>query len=207
MGVGISGREGRQAVLASDYAIPSFRHLKRLLLVHGNRSYYRMSALIQFSVCKNLCMALPQFWFSFWSLFTGQLMYFDLLFTMFNALFTTLPVIALATNDEAGATDHTLERRRAGHYLYRLGNEDTRFTPATFAGWVLGGIWQSGVVFAVAFLALDPQLVSSCGCYVLLCRDADCSCLLCPVCVLFVMCSRAVMWAVCGCKAQPPTRT
>ncbi len=106
-------------------------------------------------------MALPQFWFSFWSLFTGQLLYFDLCFTMFNALFTTLPILALAMNDDAGSSDTTLERRRAGHYLYRLGSDDTRFTAGTFAGWVLLGIWQSGVVFAVAFLSLDSVLPAS----------------------------------------------
>lgn len=35
VGVGISGREGRAAVMASDYAIGQFRFLSRLLLVHG----------------------------------------------------------------------------------------------------------------------------------------------------------------------------
>uniref|UniRef100_A0A1I7XHX0 P-type phospholipid transporter n=1 Tax=Heterorhabditis bacteriophora TaxID=37862 RepID=A0A1I7XHX0_HETBA len=35
IGVGISGQEGMQAVLASDYSIGQFRYLERLLLVHG----------------------------------------------------------------------------------------------------------------------------------------------------------------------------
>lgn len=35
IGVGISGREGMAAVLASDYAIGQFRFLTRLLLIHG----------------------------------------------------------------------------------------------------------------------------------------------------------------------------
>ncbi|KAG0735280.1 hypothetical protein G6F16_006939 [Rhizopus arrhizus] len=34
VGIGISGVEGRQAVMASDYAIAQFRYLKKLLLVH-----------------------------------------------------------------------------------------------------------------------------------------------------------------------------
>ena len=33
VGIGIMGLEGSQAVLASDYAIPRFRHLKRLMMV------------------------------------------------------------------------------------------------------------------------------------------------------------------------------
>ena len=35
IGVGISGKEGRQAVNSSDFAIAQFRFLKRLMLVHG----------------------------------------------------------------------------------------------------------------------------------------------------------------------------
>lgn len=35
IGVGIGGREGMAAVLASDYSITRFRYLRRLLLVHG----------------------------------------------------------------------------------------------------------------------------------------------------------------------------
>lgn len=42
IGIGISGREGMQAVMASDFAIAQFRFLVDLLLVHGRMSYYRI---------------------------------------------------------------------------------------------------------------------------------------------------------------------
>ncbi|KAG7266322.1 hypothetical protein CRUP_038473, partial [Coryphaenoides rupestris] len=42
IGVGISGQEGMQAVLSSDYSFAQFRYLQRLLLVHGRWSYLRM---------------------------------------------------------------------------------------------------------------------------------------------------------------------
>lgn len=48
IGVGISGQEGLQAVLASDYSIGQFRFLERLLLVHGRWSYYRMSKFLRY---------------------------------------------------------------------------------------------------------------------------------------------------------------
>lgn len=35
VGIGISGKEGMQAVMASDFAISKFKYLERLLLVHG----------------------------------------------------------------------------------------------------------------------------------------------------------------------------
>ena len=42
IGVGISGLEGMQAVMASDFAIAQFRFLADLLLVHGRWSYLRI---------------------------------------------------------------------------------------------------------------------------------------------------------------------
>ena len=42
VGVGISGLEGMQAVMASDFAIAQFRFLTDLLLVHGRWSYIRL---------------------------------------------------------------------------------------------------------------------------------------------------------------------
>ena len=36
VGLGIAGREGRAAVRSSDFAFSKFRHLQRVLLVHGH---------------------------------------------------------------------------------------------------------------------------------------------------------------------------
>lgn len=53
IGVGISGREGRAAVLASDFAFAQFQYLARLLLVHGRWSYLR-SALASLLCCNHM---------------------------------------------------------------------------------------------------------------------------------------------------------
>ena len=54
IGVGIIGREGREAMAASDYAIGQFRFLRSLLLVHGRYNYRRFSVFLYFSVYKNV---------------------------------------------------------------------------------------------------------------------------------------------------------
>jgi magnesium-transporting ATPase (P-type) len=46
IGVGISGKEGLQAVNNSDIAIAQFRFLKRLLLVHGRWNYRRTAKVV-----------------------------------------------------------------------------------------------------------------------------------------------------------------
>lgn len=42
------GKEGRQAARNSDYAIPKFKHLKKMLLVHGHYYYIRIAELVQY---------------------------------------------------------------------------------------------------------------------------------------------------------------
>eukprot|EP01132_Coremiostelium_polycephalum_P003717 gene3717-4630_t len=155
VGVGISGREGMQAVLASDFAIANFSMLKRLLLVHGNRSYKRMTKLILYSFSKNIALSITQFWFGFFSGFSGQMIYFDFLFTLYNALFTSLPVLTLGTFDQDTKEQDLLNQPR----LYRICQTNKPFSTAQFFFWVFIGIWQSATIFLVTFFVLQTATV------------------------------------------------
>ena len=53
VGVGISGQEGMQAVMASDFAISRFKYIERLLLVHGHWNYDRLSRMVLYFFYKN----------------------------------------------------------------------------------------------------------------------------------------------------------
>ncbi|XP_037054116.1 probable phospholipid-transporting ATPase VA isoform X2 [Peromyscus leucopus] len=53
VGVGISGQEGMQAVMASDFAVPRFRYLERLLIVHGHWCYSRLANMVLYFFYKN----------------------------------------------------------------------------------------------------------------------------------------------------------
>lgn len=45
VGIGIVGKEGKQASLASDFSIDQFKFLNRLILWHGRLSYKRSAVL------------------------------------------------------------------------------------------------------------------------------------------------------------------
>lgn len=45
VGIGIEGKEGLQAALASDFSLKEFSHLKVLVLWHGRLSYRRSAIL------------------------------------------------------------------------------------------------------------------------------------------------------------------
>ncbi|CAB4010803.1 probable phospholipid-transporting ATPase IF isoform X1, partial [Paramuricea clavata] len=48
VGIGVMGKEGRQAVRTSDYAIARFKYLRRVLLVHGHLYYIRLATVVQY---------------------------------------------------------------------------------------------------------------------------------------------------------------
>ncbi|KAM4621195.1 phospholipid-transporting ATPase 11C isoform 5-T5 [Polymixia lowei] len=94
VGIGIKGKEGRQAVRNSDYAIPKLKHLKKLLLAHGHLYYVRIAHLVQYFFYKNLCFILPQFLYQFFCGYSQQPLYDAAYLTMYNICFTSMPILA-----------------------------------------------------------------------------------------------------------------
>ncbi|XP_043380398.1 probable phospholipid-transporting ATPase IM isoform X8 [Chelonia mydas] len=87
IGIGISGEEGMQAVLASDYSFAQFRYLKRLLLVHGRWSYFRMCKFLCYFFYKNFAFTLVHFWFGFFCGFSAQIVLDTSYWTAINRFF------------------------------------------------------------------------------------------------------------------------
>ncbi|CAK9063797.1 unnamed protein product [Durusdinium trenchii] len=71
VGVGISGREGRQAVNCADFAISQFRYLARLMLVHGRWNYRRACKFVIYSFWKNAVLVRSLAFMVVWSCRTG----------------------------------------------------------------------------------------------------------------------------------------
>jgi len=95
IGVGIKGREGTQATRAADFALPQFRHLEKLLLVHGRYSLLRNTKVIYYSFYKNAAVFLIIIWYSFYNGYSGKSIYGDWIMTFYNIIFTSLPVFAV----------------------------------------------------------------------------------------------------------------
>lgn len=64
VGVGIVGKEGRQASLAADFSIDQFCHLTKLLVWHGRNSYKRSAKLAQFVIHRGLIISVCQTMYS-----------------------------------------------------------------------------------------------------------------------------------------------
>jgi len=100
VGIGIQGNEGMQASLASDISLSRFFHLEKLLLVHGNWNFFRMSKLILYILYKNLLIAFLQLFWASENVFSGVALYESAFGVFYNFLFTSLPILVLAVTEQ-----------------------------------------------------------------------------------------------------------
>lgn len=148
IGVGISGQEGMQAVMASDFAIAQFRFLRKLLLVHGHWSYDRMANMILFFYYKNTVFVFILFWFQFFCGFSAQSCIDQLYLMMYNLLWTSLPVMVTGIFDQDAST----QLLQLNPVLYEQGQKDLSYK-GKFWPIVVDSIYQSVVIFFIPYLA------------------------------------------------------
>ena len=159
IGVGIAGKEGAQAVRASDYSFVQFKSLARLLAVHGRYSYLRMSTLICYSFYKNLALIMIQFWFAIWNGWSGQTLVHQLVMSLFNVLYTSgLPFLSGVFEKDVHA-----EILIAHPQLYRTCKEGSFFSAKVFLGYMASALWQSLVIFFGVMLSFSDGDVFSDG--------------------------------------------
>ncbi|XP_072093011.1 phospholipid-transporting ATPase 3 isoform X2 [Arachis hypogaea] len=143
VGVGISGLEGMQAVMASDFAIAQFRYLADLLLVHGRWSYLRICKVVTYFFYKNLTFTLTQFWFTFQAGFSGQRFYDDWFQSLYNVIFTALPVIIVGLFDK----DVSASLSKKYPELYMEGIRNVFFKWRVVAIWAFFSLYQSLIFY------------------------------------------------------------
>uniref|UniRef100_A0A669ERU8 Phospholipid-transporting ATPase n=1 Tax=Oreochromis niloticus TaxID=8128 RepID=A0A669ERU8_ORENI len=157
IGVGISGQEGIQAVLASDYSFSQFRFLQRLLLVHGRWSYLRMCRFLCYFFYKNFAFTMVHFWFGFFCGFSAQTVYDQYFITLFNIVYTSLPVLAMGIFDQDVPDHRSLEYPK----LYEPGQLNLLFNKREFFICIAQGIYTSVVLFFVPYAVLSNATQSN----------------------------------------------
>ncbi|GAB2214152.1 hypothetical protein Drorol1_Dr00018492 [Drosera rotundifolia] len=143
VGVGISGLEGMQAVMASDFAIAQFRFLTDLLLVHGRWSYIRISKVVLYFFYKNFTFTLTQLWFTFQDGFSGQRFYDDWYQAFYNVFFTSLPVLMLGLFDK----DVSASLSKKYPQLYMEGLRNVYFNWRMVAVYAFFSVYQSLIFY------------------------------------------------------------
>ncbi|KAF8393599.1 hypothetical protein HHK36_021843 [Tetracentron sinense] len=143
IGIGISGVEGMQAVMASDFSIAQFRFLERLLVVHGHWCYKRIAQMICYFFYKNIAFGLTLFYFEAYTGFSGQSVYDDWYMLLFNVILTSLPVISLGVFEQDVSSEVCLQFPA----LYQQGPRNVFFDWYRIFGWMANGLYSSLIVF------------------------------------------------------------
>ncbi|EYC27863.1 hypothetical protein Y032_0008g224 [Ancylostoma ceylanicum] len=158
VGVGISGEEGLQAASASDYAIPRFHFLRRLLLVHGAWNHDRSVKVILYSFYKNICLYIIELWFAIFSAWSGQTIFERWTIGLFNVIFTAWPPVVLGLFDRPIAADQMMRYPSLYHSFQKRS-----FSIARFLLWIGMALVHSLSLFFLSYGFLETQVVWASG--------------------------------------------
>lgn len=154
VGVGIVGKEGKQASLAADFSITQFCHLTKLLLWHGRNSYKSSAKLAQFVIHRGLLISVCQAVFSICSMFEPLALYQGWLMVGYATCYTMAPVFSMTL-------DHDIDESLTKLYpeLYKELTLGKSLSYKTFFVWVALSVFQGCVIqlFSQFFTSLSDS--------------------------------------------------
>ncbi|KAL2828195.1 hypothetical protein BDW59DRAFT_143334 [Aspergillus cavernicola] len=159
VGIGIVGKEGRQASLAADFSITQFHHVTKLLVWHGRNSYKRSAKLAQFIMHRGLIISACQTMYSIASHFDPKGLFINWLMVGYATIYTNAPVFSLVL-------DRDVDEHLANLYpeLYKELKTGRSLSYRSFFTWVLVSVYQGAVIQGLSQILLDtitgPRLLS-----------------------------------------------
>lgn len=141
VGIGIVGKEGRQASLAADFSVTQFCHLTKLLVWHGRNSYKRSAKLAQFIIHRGLIISVCQTMYNIAGHFDPKGLFKDWLLVGYATVYTMAPVFSLVL-------DRDVDEKLANLYpeLYKELKTGKSLSYRTFFVWVAVSIYQGIVI-------------------------------------------------------------
>ncbi|CAH8866825.1 unnamed protein product [Trichobilharzia szidati] len=150
IGVGVYGKEGREAARASDYAITQFRHLRRLLLLHGHWSYYRITITMLFFYHKCVAFVANQMCLTYFTGFSEIPSFGTILFVCYNLTMTFLVSMGYGMWEQHIKAKILLDKP----HLYRAMRHQANLRAWYIFFWVLDGVWHGIVTFFIPYFCL-----------------------------------------------------
>lgn len=159
IGIGIVGKEGRQASLAADFSVTQFHHVTKLLVWHGRNSYKRSAKLAQFVIHRGLIISVCQTVYSIATHFEPHALYRDWLLVGYATVYTMFPVFSLVLDRDVNEAVANLYPE-----LYKELTSGTSLSYSTFFGWVGVSIYQGCVIQILSQILTrsvdSPRMVS-----------------------------------------------
>eukprot|EP00922_Rhytidocystis_sp_ex-Travisia-forbesii_P071228 GHVS01106318.1.p1 GENE.GHVS01106318.1~~GHVS01106318.1.p1 ORF type:complete len:1183 (+),score=157.01 GHVS01106318.1:323-3550(+) len=155
VGVGIVGKEGKQASLAADFSVLQFCYLRRLLMWHGRNSYQRSAQLAQFVIHRGLIIAIIQVIFSAIFFFIPVAIFQGWLQVGYATYYTTAPVFSMVLDVELPESIVFMYPE-----LYRSLKTGRIMSSKTFFGWVWKSMYQGAVIMMGAIVLFENSFTS-----------------------------------------------
>ena len=155
VGVGIFGKEGRQAANNADFAIGQFKFLKRLLLVHGRWNYVRQAKAFLYSLHKNAVITFMLFWYTYLTSVSGTSPFQSWVYSGYN-LILGLPAVFYGILDRDLSADFVL----ANPQTYASGKNNVYLSGSVVLGWMANAISYALILNAIFYYALAPTFAT-----------------------------------------------
>ena len=153
VGIGIVGKEGLQASLASDYSIIKFKNLSILILWWGRIAYKNTCTVANFIVHRGLIIAFCQFFFSLMFYFNPVPLYNGFLTFGFSTIFTNLPIISILL-------DKDVDKKNVLNFpnLYKRLLQGREVNFKNFLWWLFKAIFQASVIMFGSLIMFPDKL-------------------------------------------------
>ncbi|XP_077982097.1 putative phospholipid-transporting ATPase IIB isoform X2 [Glandiceps talaboti] len=153
-GIGIVGKEGKQAALAADFSITQFKHVGRLLMVHGRNSYKRSAALSHFVMHRGLIISVVQAVFSSVFYLSSIALYQGFLTVGYATVYTMFPVFSLVLDEDVSAETAMLYPE-----LYKDLCKGRELSFKMFFLWIVISIYQGSILMYGALLLFEEEFI------------------------------------------------
>lgn len=150
VGVGIVGKEGKQASLAADFSIEKFEYLNKLLFWHGRLSYKRSAMLSQFIIHRGLIISFIQAIFSCVFYFVAISIFNGTLLLGYSTFYTMFPVFCLIFDE-----DITVETAMSYPPLYKTLQRGRDINVKTFLEWTWKSLYQAIIIMWLSLYVFD----------------------------------------------------
>ncbi|KAJ7925190.1 protein transporter [Mycena leptocephala] len=154
VGVGIVGKEGKQASLAADFSVTQFSFLTKLLLWHGRNSYRRSAKLAQFVIHRGLIISVMQAVFSAIFFFAPIALYQGWLMVGYATVYTMAPVFSLVLDRDVSEDLAILYPE-----LYKETTKGRALSYKTFFQWLMISVYQGAAIMIMSLVLFETEFL------------------------------------------------
>lgn len=155
VGVGIVGKEGKQASLAADFSVTQFSYLAKLLMWHGRNSYRRSAKLAQFVIHRGLIISVMQAVFSAIFYFAPIALYQGWLMMGYATVYTMAPVFSLVLDQDVNEDIALIYPE-----LYKELTKGRSLSFKTFFQWLMISVYQGAAIMIMSLVLFENELLN-----------------------------------------------